>query len=148
MQETQALNLLDIPRSTFKEWSNPSHKKHKLYLLLKNIDAEFAESSIAQKVPKRVMIILNRHIKQEEHFSDNEVFKLFSKKSYAKLTARERVAFAKIVHECENHDLQELFDRNVVSKEVFFHLLNASPLVPFLALMPCRNGLSRTHYEG
>ena len=148
MQETQALNLLDIPRSTFKEWSNPSHKKHKLYLLLKHIDAEFAESSITQKVPKKTMVILNHNIKQEEHFNDNEIFKLFSKKSYAKLTPRERVAFAKIVRECEDHDLQELFDINVVSPEAFFHLLNASPLVPFLALMPCQNGLSKTHYEG
>ena len=46
MQETQALNLLDIPRSTFKEWSNPAHKKHKLYLLLKQIDVQYAQSCI------------------------------------------------------------------------------------------------------
>ena len=97
MQETQALNLLDIPRSTFKEWSNPAHKKHKLYLLLKQIDVQYAQSCIVQKVPTHIMVTLNRNIKQEERFSDNEIFKLFSKKSYAKLTSREKVAFAKIV---------------------------------------------------
>lgn len=77
------------------------------------------------------MIILNRNIKQEERFSDNEIFKLFSKKSYAKLTTREKVAFAKIVRECEESDIQELFDAKVVSKEGFLHLLGASPLAPF-----------------
>ena len=147
MQETEALNLLDIPRSTFKEWSNPSHKKHKLYLLLKNIDAKFAESSIAQKVPKRIMVILNRNIKQEEYFNDNEIFKLFSKKSYTKLTARERVAFAKIVRECEENDLNELFNEDVVSKEAFLHLLGASPLAPFSAFaLSTTTTLSRTHH--
>lgn len=146
MQETQALNLLDIPRSTFKEWSNPIHKKHKLYLLLKYIDAKYAESCIAQKVPEKIMVILNRNIKQEERFSDNEVFKLFSKKSYAKLTSRERVAFAKIVRECEDNDLNELFNEDVVSKEAFFHLLKASPLASFSALAMSQNNLSRTHH--
>ena len=77
------------------------------------------------------MIILNRNIKQEERFSDNEIFKLFSKKSYVKLTVREKVAFAKIVRECEENDIQELFDANVISKERFLHLLGASPLAPF-----------------
>ena len=69
MQETQALNLLDIPRSTFKEWSNPAHKKHKLYLLLKQIDVQYAQSCIVQKVPTHIMATLNRNIKQEERFS-------------------------------------------------------------------------------
>jgi len=146
MQETQALNLLDIPRSTFKEWSNPTHKKHKLYLLLKHIDAKYAESCIIQKAPKRIMVILNRNIKQEEYFNDNEIFKLFSKKSYAKLTARERVAFAKIVRECEESDLNELFNEDVVSKEAFLHLLGASPLAPFSALALSNNTLSRTRH--
>ena len=131
MQETQALNLLDIPRSTFKEWSNPAHKKHKLYLLLKQIDVQYAQACIIQKVPTHIMVTLNRNIKQEERFSDNEIFKLFSKKSYAKLTSREKVAFAKILRECEEGDIQELFDANVVSKDIFFHLLGASPLAPF-----------------
>lgn len=133
MQETQALNLLDIPRSTFKEWSNPTHKKHKLYVLLKHMDATYVESCIAQKAPKRIMVMLNRNIKPEERFSDNEIFKLFSKKSYAKLTAREKVAFAKMVRECEESDLQALFEAHVVSQEAFLHLLNASPLAPFWA---------------
>lgn len=146
MHETQVLNLLDIPRSTFKEWSNPSHKKHKLYLLLKHIDAKFAESNITQKAPKRIMVILNRNIKQEEHFNDNEIFKLFSKKSYAKLTARERVAFAKIVRECEESDLNELFNEDVVSKEAFLHLLGASPLAPFSAFALSNNTLSRARH--
>ena len=128
MQETQALNLLDIPRSTFKEWNNPTHKKHKLYLLLKHIDAKYAQSCIAQKAPKKIMVILNRNIKQEERFSDNEIFKLFSKKSYSKLTPRERVAFAKIVRECEEEELNDLFNEGIVSKEAFLHLLGASPL--------------------
>ena len=134
MQETQALNLLDIPRSTFKEWSNPTHKKHKLYVLLKHMDATYVESCIAQKAPKRIMVMLNRNIKPEERFSDNEIFKLFSKKSYAKLTAREKVAFAKMVRECEESDLGELFEAHVVSQEAFLHLLNASQLAPFWAL--------------
>lgn len=69
---------------------------------------------------------------RNDGFSDNEIFKLFSKKSYAKLTSREKVAFAKIVRECEEGDIQELFDANVVSKDVFFHLLGASPLAPFI----------------
>lgn len=146
MQETQALNLLDIPRSTFKEWSNPTHKKHKLYLLLKHIDATYAESCIAPKVPKTIMVILNRNIKQEERFSDNEIFKLFSKKSYAKLTARERVAFAKIVRECEEEDLNDLFNEGVVSKEAFLHLLRASPLASFSSLAVSQNTLSRTRH--
>lgn len=146
MQETQALNLLDIPRSTFKEWSNPTHKKHKLYLLLKHIDAKYAQSCIAQKAPKNIMVILNRNIKQEERFSDNEIFKLFSKKSYAKLTARERVAFAKIVRECEEEELSDLFNEGVITKEGFLHLLGASPLVPFSALVVSHNTLSRTRH--
>jgi hypothetical protein len=146
MQETQALNLLDIPRSTFKEWSNPTHKKHKLYLLLKHIDAKYAESCIAQKAPKRIMVILNRNIKQEEHFNDNEIFKLFSKKSYAKLTARERVAFAKIVRECEESDLNDLFNEGIVSKEIFLHLLGASPLAPFSALTVPHNTLAKIRH--
>lgn len=146
MQETQALNLLDIPRSTFKEWSNPTHKKHKLYLLLKHINATYAESCIAQKVPKKILIILNRNIKQEERFSDNEIFKLFSKKSYAKLTAREKVAFAKIVRECEEEELNELFNEGVVSKEAFLHLLSASPLASFSSLAVSHNTLSRTRH--
>jgi len=146
MQETQALNLLDIPRSTFKEWSNPTHKKHKLYLLLKHIDAKYAESCIVQKAPKNIMVILNRNIKQEERFSDNEIFKLFSKKSYTKLTARERVAFAKIVRECEESDLNELFNEDVVSKEAFLHLLGASPLAPFSAFALSNNTLSRIRH--
>lgn len=133
MYETQALNLLDIPRSTFKEWSNPAHKKHKLYLLLKHIDAKYAESCIVQTVPKKILVILNRNIKQEEHFSDNEIFKLFSKKSYSKLTPREKVAFAKIVRECEEDDINELFDTHVVTKEIFLHLLSGSPLSQFTA---------------
>ena len=146
MQETQALNLLNIPRSTFKEWSNPTHKKHKLYLLLKHIDAKYAESCIAQKAPKQIMVILNRNIKQEEHFNDNEIFKLFSKKSYAKLTARERVAFAKIVRECEEEELNDLFNEGIVSKEAFLHLLGASPLAPFSAFALSNNTLSRIRH--
>ena len=133
MHETQALNLLDIPRSTFKEWSNPAHKKHKLYLLLKHIDAKYAELCIVQIVPKKILVILNRNIKQEEHFSDNEIFKLFSKKSYAKLTPREKVAFAKIVRECEEDDIDKIFDTNVATKEGFLHLLSGSPLSQFTA---------------
>lgn len=39
MQESEALKLLNIPRSTLKEWSNPEHGKHKLYLLIKHTDA-------------------------------------------------------------------------------------------------------------
>ena len=144
MKETQALNLLDIPRSTFKEWSNPSHRKHKLYLLLKHIDVKYAESCIAKKVPKKIMVILNRNIKQEERFSDHEIFKLFSKKSYAKLTSRERVAFAKIIRECEENELNELFNEDVVSKESFLHLLGASPLGLFFALSDDMH--SRTHH--
>ncbi len=139
MQETQALNILDIPRSTFKEWSNPMHKKHKLYLLLKHIDPTYAKSCIAQKAPKHIMILLNRNIKQEEHFSDNEIFKLFSKKSYAKLTSREKVAFAKIVRECEEEELSELFNENIVSKEAFSHLLSASPLAIFSSFPPSQS---------
>ena len=146
MQETQALNLLDIPRSTFKEWSNPSHKKHKLYVLLKHIDVKFAKACIAQKVPRKIMVILNRNITREEHFSDHEIFKLFSKKSYAKLTPRETVAFAKIIRECEEHDLQELFDANVVSKEAFLHLVQASPLAAFSASGLLINRISRPPY--
>lgn len=146
MQETQALNLLDIPRSTFKEWSNPTHKKHKLYLLLKHIDATYAESCIAQKAPKKILVILNHNIKQEEHFNDNEIFKLFSKKSYAKLTTRERVAFAKIVRECEEEELNELFNEDVVSKEAFLHLLSASPLASFSSLALSHNTYSRTRH--
>ena len=145
MYETQALNLLDIPRSTFKEWSNPAHKKHKLYLLLKHIDATFAESCIVQKAPRKILVILNRNIKQEEHFSDNEIFKLFSKKSYAKLTARERVAFAKIVRECEEEELNELFNEGVVSQKAFLHFLGASPLAQFSARTVSHNPLVRTH---
>ena len=146
MQETQALNLLDIPRSTFKEWSNPAHKKHKLYLLLKQIDVQYAQSCIIQKVPTHIMVTLNRNIKQEERFSDNEIFKLFSKKSYAKLTSREKVAFAKIVRECEESDIQELFDANVVSKDIFFHLLGASPLAPFSSFGLNQANASRDHH--
>ena len=40
------------------------------------------------------MVILNRNIKHEEWFSDHEIFKLFTKKNYAELTPREKVALA------------------------------------------------------
>ena len=73
------------------------------------------------------MVILNRNIKHEEWFSDHEIFKLFTKKNYAELTPREKVAFAKIVRECEEEELNELFDENSVSKEVFLQLLSDSP---------------------
>ena len=86
------------------------------------------ESCIDRKVPRNIMVIFNRNIKHEERFSDNEIFKLFSKKSYSKLTARERVAFAKIVRECEEEEINDLFNEGVVSKEAFLHLLSASPL--------------------
>jgi len=146
MQETQALNLLDIPRSTFKEWSHPSHKKHKLYLLLKHIDAQYAESCIAKKAPNNIMVMLNRNLKPEEQFSDTEIFKLFSKKSYAKLTSRERIVFAKIVRECDAEELNALFNEGVVTKEAFLHLLNASPLASLSLLEVFHNILSSTHH--
>lgn len=92
------------------------------------------------------MVTLNRNIKQEERFSDNEIFKLFSKKSYAKLTSREKVAFAKIVSECEETDIQELFDANVVSKDVFFHLLSASPLALFSSFGLSQTNASKDHH--
>ena len=55
------------------------------------------------------------------------------------------MAFAKIVRECEENDIQELFDAKVVSKEGFLHLLSASPLVPFAPFGFTQNNLSRVH---
>jgi hypothetical protein len=54
------------------------------------------------------------------------------------------VAFAKIVRECEENELNELFNEDVVSKESFLHLLGASPLGLFFALSDDMH--SRTHH--
>jgi len=127
MQESEALKLLNIPRSTLKEWSKPEHAKHKLYLLIKYTDAKRALHAITQSVPTAILTLLNRNIKEEDKFKNDEIFKLFSKKSYAKLTARERVAFAKLVRELEDETLAELFSHKVTTQKTFLHLFHGSP---------------------
>jgi succinate dehydrogenase flavin-adding protein (antitoxin of CptAB toxin-antitoxin module) len=126
MQESEALKLLNIPRSTLKEWSKPEHAKHKLYLLIKNTDAKRALQAITQSVPTPILTLLNRNIKEEELFTNDEIFKLFSKKSYAKLTPRERVAFAKLVRELDDETLTQLFSHKVTTPKAFLHLFNGS----------------------
>lgn len=129
MQESEALKLLNIPRSTLKEWSNPEHAKHKLYLLIKHTDAKRALQAITQTVPRAILTLLNRNIKETEQFKNDEIFKLFSKKSYAKLTSREQVAFAKLVREIDDDDetLAELFSHKVTTQKAFLHLFHGSP---------------------
>lgn len=126
MKENEALKLLNIPRSTLKEWSKPEHTKHKLYLLIKNTDAKRALQAITQSVPTPILTLLNRNIKDEEQFKNDEIFKLFSKKSYAKLTPRERVAFAKMVRELDDETLTQLFSHKVTTPKAFLHLFNGS----------------------
>lgn len=127
MQESEALKLLNIPRSTLKEWSKPEHSKHKLYLLIKNTDAKRALQAITQSVPTPILTLLNRNIKEKEQFKNDEIFKLFSKKSYAKLTPRERVAFAKMVRELDDETLTQLFSHKVTTPKAFLHLFHGSP---------------------
>lgn len=128
MQESEALKFLNIPRSTLKEWSKPEHAKHKLYLLIKNTDAKHALQAITQSVPRAILTLLNRNIKEEEQFKNDEIFKLFSKKSYAKLTARERVAFAKLIRELDDDEtLAQLFSHKVTTQKAFLHLFHGSP---------------------
>lgn len=128
MQESEALKLLNIPRSTLKEWSKPQHAKHKLYLLIKHTDAKRALQAITQTVPTPILTLLNRNIKETEYFKNDEIFKLFSKKSYAKLSPREQVAFAKIVRELDDDEiLAQLFSHKVTTKKAFLHLFHGSP---------------------
>ena len=75
MQESEALKLLNIPRSTLKEWSKPEHAKHKLYLLIKHTDAKCALQAITQSVPRPILTLLNRNIKETEQFKNDEIFK-------------------------------------------------------------------------
>lgn len=81
MRESEALKILNIPISTLKEWSKPVHPKHKLYLLIKHTDAKQALRTITQNVPAPILTLLNRNIKAQEHFHNDEIFKLFSKKA-------------------------------------------------------------------
>lgn len=128
MQESEALKLLNIPRSTLKEWSKPEHAKHKLYLLIKHTDAKRALQAITQSVPRPILTLLNRNIKEKEQFKNDEIFKLFSKKSYAKLTSRECVAFAKLVRELNDDEtLAQLFSHKVTTQKAFLHLFHGSP---------------------
>lgn len=127
MQESEALKLLNIPRSTLKEWSKPEHAKHKLYLLIKNTDAKRALQAITQSAPIAILTLLNRNIKEEKQFKNDEIFKLFSKKSYTKLTSRERVAFAKLVRELDDETLAQLFSHKVTTPKAFLHLFYGSP---------------------
>ena len=128
MQESEALKLLNIPRSTLKEWSKPEHAKHKLYLFIKNTDAKRVLQAITQSVPRPILTLLNRNIKEIEQFKNDEIFKLFSKKSYAKLTSRERVAFAKLVRELDDDEtLAQLFSHKVTTQKAFLHLFHGSP---------------------
>lgn len=128
MQETEAFRLLNIPRSTLKEWSKPQHAKHKLFLLIKNTETKRALQAITQHIPDSLLTRLNRNIKEEEQFKNDEIFKLFSKKSYAKLTMRERVAFAKVVREVDTYELlQEFYAHKITTQKAFLHLFHGSP---------------------
>ena len=149
MRESEALKILNIPTSTLKEWSKPIHPKHKLYLLIKHTDAKQALRTITQNVPAPILTLLNRNIKAQEHFHNDEIFKLFSKKSYAKLTPRERVAFAKLVRELdENTSLSQLFSHNITTPKAFLHLFHGSPFAKLTAFSSLASTLAKECLHG
>lgn len=95
--------LYDLPVSTLKDWRNPLHKRHKLFLHLQN-----GNDSQRDTRQIRLLQLLNRNITPEYHFALNELRECFQKKHYGKTTQREKIILAKLFKEGDIEDAHEV----------------------------------------
>jgi len=114
----------DISLSTLKDWRNPQSKKHKLFLFLQNSD------EIKTGLPHiRLLQLLNRNIAKEYQFTASELYRCFKKKSYLRLTQREKIIISRLFKEGDIDDAKEVSRVLNIAYENIQHLFESSPYV-------------------
>lgn len=93
----------DLPMSTLKDWRNPLHKKHKLFLFLQNSDDLQKDTRYV-----RLLQVLNRNIAKEYRFTPDELYRCFKKRNYARVTQRERIILSRLFKEGDIEDVFEI----------------------------------------
>lgn len=112
----------DLPLSTLKDWRNPQSKKHKLFIYLQN-----AEESNVGLPYVRLLQLLNRNIAKEYQFTSSELHRCFKKKSYERLTQREKIIASRLFKDGDVGDAQEIASNLNIDQENIKSIFKSSP---------------------